>query len=298
MKTRVIWCVLVIVWSSCLIQSADAETLSRKEQLKQRYYELLKMDDILLPHKGTYFMPLSYQHNPNSAHYATLTTDPEITDRGEFNSHYEAEIQISFLVVLSREFFGSGNTLFLGYTQQSWWQMYNAEWSRPFKETNYKPEIFMRRIFKSPSSIMGWESLGFDIGYMHHSNGQVQEQSRSWDRLFGRIAYLRGNTMLIMSGWYRLPESQADDNNPKIQDYYGFGSVEMDHFIGDRYRVGLEVRPGKARWGFSGKVYGPAHQGVSWFLKADYGSSASLNDYDHHTRRIGFGFQSNTLLGK
>ena len=155
----------------------------------------------------------------------------------------------------------------------------------------------MRHIFKSPSSILGWESLGFDVGYMHHSNGQIQGRSRSWDRLFGRIAYMKQSTMLILSGWYRLSESQADDNNPKIQDYYGYGSIEVDHFIGEKHRVALEVRPGKTRWGFTGKLFGPAHQGVSWFIKADYGSSASLNDYDHQTRRIGFGFQSNTLLG-
>jgi phospholipase A1 len=274
----------------------SSQELSRKEQLKQRYYALLEIDDILLPHNGTYFLPLAYQHNPNTAHYADIQTDPSVTDRGVYNTHHEAEIQVSFLVVLSREFLDKKNTLFLGYTQKSWWQMYNAEWSRPFRETNYQPEIFVRHVFESPSLMMGWESVGFDVGYMHHSNGQIQERSRSWDRVFGRMAYMKGNTMLILSGWYRLPESKADDNNPTIQDYYGFGSIEVDHIIGNKFRVGLDVRPGKRQWGYTGKLMGPAHQGVSWFIKADYGSSASLNDYDHATRRLGFGFQSNTLL--
>lgn len=295
MILRAFQCLILIMLSSVAYAQTEP-TLSRKDQLKQRYYALLQIDDILLPHNGTYFMPMSYQHNPNHTHYADIQSNADVTDRGEFNSHHEAELQVSFLIVLSREFMGPSNALFLGYTQQSWWQMYNAEWSRPFKETNYMPELFVRHIFKAPPTIMGWESLGVDAGYMHHSNGQIQERSRSWDRVFGRIAFMKDNTMMVASGWYRLPESQADDNNPKIQDYYGYGSLEIEHFLGDKHRLGLEIRPGKTKWGFTGKFMGPAHQGVSWFIKAEYGSSASLNDYDHATRRLGFGFQSNTLL--
>lgn len=289
---------LLCVLSLSIQANTESVSVSRKAQIKQRYYNLLKLNDIVLPHNGTYFLPLSYQHNPNTAHYADIQSGSDVSDRGEFNSHHEAEIQISFLVVLSREFFGPDNTLFLGYTQQSWWQMYNAEWSRPFKETNYTPEIFMRHMFKYPTFLLGWEFLGFDTGYMHHSNGQIQGRSRSWDRVFGRVAFLKENTMLFISGWYRLPESSADDNNPRIQDYYGYGRVELEQFIGKRHRVGLEVRPGKSLWGYTVRVFGPAHQGVNWFVKADYGASSSLNDYDHQARRIAIGFQTNTFLGQ
>lgn len=53
----------------------------------------------------------------------------------------EIKFQISFKQFLGRV---KGFDLFGAYTQKSMWRMFDQENSRPFRETNYNPEIYFR----------------------------------------------------------------------------------------------------------------------------------------------------------
>ncbi len=92
------------------------------------------------------------------------------------------------------------------YTQQNQWQVYNGDESRPFRETNYMPELFVS--FRPDVDLGGGFRWGlFNAGYNHQSNGRTDTLSRSWDRLFAEFGVERDSFALSAKFWYRLPEN-------------------------------------------------------------------------------------------
>jgi phospholipase A1 len=108
---------------------------------------------------------------------------------------------------------------------QSQWQLYSPDISRPFRETNYMPEIFGS--FRPGIEVGGmqWNLLNF--GYTHQSNGRSDPISRSWDRLFVEAGFERDNFVLLARAWTRITPSDYEDDNPDIVDYYGHGEITV-----------------------------------------------------------------------
>lgn len=73
----------------------------------------------------------------------------------------EAKFQLSFKVKLAQDILFGKSDLWLAYTQKSFWQIYNDEFSRPFRETNYEPEVILN--FPAKFKVFGLEGkmLGF-----------------------------------------------------------------------------------------------------------------------------------------
>ena len=113
----------------------------------EEYESIIENSQVLLPHNPTYFLPFSYNANPYRDPYNSIVQPEQIAERGDVVEKLEAEFQISFKTLTNRDIFGTGIDTFIAYTHQSWWQVYNASWSRPFRETNYQPEIILRKTF-------------------------------------------------------------------------------------------------------------------------------------------------------
>jgi phospholipase A1 len=179
--------------------------------------------------------------------------------------------------------------LWFAYTQQSFWQVYNPRLSRPFRETNYEPEVILT--FGTGNQDDGWKLL--NLGFVHQSNGRSLPQSRSWNRLYGQGGWEWGRLSVIGRAWWRIPESADKDDNPDIQDYFGNGDIVLRWgFDNDRSMSLLLRRSFHTGRGFaqldwtSRKLVGAARV----YVQATSGYGESLIDYNFRQNTIGFGF--------
>jgi phospholipase A1 len=154
-------------------------------------------------YEDTYFLG-TYADNIDEDLYA----DAGETELAELDD-FEIKYQISFSFPLLQ--FNEQSALMTAYTQLSLWQIANSKASSPFRETNYKPQLFMMHQGDYPL----FNSI--EYGYKHQSNGRGNEISRSWERFY-LLLESRGN--YIDYGIEYWVASDLSDNRD-IEDYIG-----------------------------------------------------------------------------
>jgi phospholipase A1 len=242
----------------------------------------------LRTHRQNYFLPLTYNSNPNRDTY---------DDAGENKpSNIEVKFQLSFKVLLWEKIFWDNGDLFFGYTQLSFWQLYDKKLSSPFRETNYEPEVFFK--FDTDFNFLGLTNRLITIGFNHESNGKSGDLSRSWNRIFAIIAADRGNFAIALKPWYRIPEDDDDDDNPNIEKYMGYGELFgayrlKGHVFSFMFRNNLrQNNRGAVELGWSYPIVNNLRLYAQYFN----GYGESLVDYDHSVNRIGVGVMLNDWL--
>ncbi|MBP6008602.1 MAG: phospholipase A [Rhodoferax sp.] len=117
------------------------------------------------------------------------------------------------------------DSLWFGYTQQSNWQIFSGDLSRPFRTTDHEPEVMY--IYPVDLDLPGgWRMRYAGLALNHQSNGQPLPLSRSWNRNILMTGLENGsNWRLTGKLWYRLPENSNDDDNPEISDLIGRGEL-------------------------------------------------------------------------
>jgi len=191
-----------------------------------------------------------------------------------------------------------GLPLYFSYSQRSYWQLYDSKRSRPFRETVYNPEIFYR--WAAPQVRNASFTWGMDGGYEHESNGQDIPESRSWDRLYAAPFFERGGTAVQLKLWYRLPEDKKKDDedpkgddNPDIEDYMGYGELNVyrrfnpDARLHLMSRLNAETGHGAIQIEYSWRI---GDGDLFWNAYAFHGYGESLTDYNDSVTRVGIGF--------
>jgi phospholipase A1 len=202
----------------------------------------------------------------------------------------EAKFQISLKVPLALNLFDGRADLIAGYTNRSFWQVFNKEVSSPFRETNHEPEVWMR--WRSDVPLLGGRFRVFNLGFNHQSNGQAGPLSRSWNRVFVESLYERGPFALNARVWQRLSEDAAKDDNADIVDFMGRFELTGIYRLGESefsamFRRNLSTRKGAYQLDWSYPLYKNLRGYVQWFD----GYGESLIDYNHRTRSLGLGIQ-------
>lgn len=247
---------------------------------------------ILSTYRPNYLLFARYTDDVNDKPFSPLF---EAAGSDQDIDAVEAVFQISFktrLWTTDDRHWGA----WIAYTQQSHWQVYNDDISRPFRETNYMPTIFLS--YRPGLEFAGFHWRLLNFGYVHQSNGRSDVLSRSWDRLFAEFGIERGNFALLARPWYRIPESSRDDDNPDIEDYYGYGDLTAIYKIGDHSLALMgrgNIREGKGAAQFtwmSPPLLGPLRAYVKGFT----GYGESMIDYNWNQSTIGFGFALNDTL--
>ena len=233
--------------------------------------------------------------------------EPILMDQSQ-DTHYihtEIKYQISLRADYITHWFGFTQMWSGAYTQVSWWQVFIQ--SAPFRETNYKPEVFVSIPFFHRFDTVGFKA--FSIGYKHSSNGQPMNHdenathvrpggplenspSRSWNRIYARGYFQWSNVYAELTAWFRIDYASPPDDNPDIMEYLGEGSLEVGYVHG-KLLSRLTLYPS-----FSGKRLGgqldfsypvPLSDNVFFYLQAFSGYGRSLIDYDKHSNQVGFG---------
>lgn len=243
----------------------DKETRSILEQI-------IKSEFDIYPYKENFFLPISYDMHKKAN-----------------RKQNEAKFQLSIKKPISYDIFGLNETINFGYTQTSWWQIYND--SAPFRETNYKPEVFMMIPYQSLEKT---SLKAYKVSFMHESNGQGSVNSRSWNRVYLEGYFQLSNLFLVPRVWYRIPEGDNDDN-PDIHEYLGYGDLTLlfpykNHTFKLLVRNNLEFSDenkgyAELNWTFpffnSKNTFG--------YVQMSTGYGDSLIDYDQEINRFSIG---------
>lgn len=244
------------------------------EETVETIEQILASNFNLFPYHENYFFPFSY----------------DTKKRSDGRNQTETKFQLSVKNPIIDNFFGLNETVYFGYTHTSWWQLYNE--SAPFRETNYRPEIFVNIPYVSAEKTA---LKGFKFGFLHESNGQDTPNSRSWNRLYLESYFQVGNLFAIPKVWYRIPEKEAEDDNPNIQDFLGYGDLTLvypykKHTFKLLLRNNMKFdddNKGFAQLDWTFPFFGSKN--TFGYIQLSNGYGDSLIDYDEDISRINFG---------
>lgn len=160
----------------------------------------------------------------------SVNTQPSSTAPAQPYNANETRIQLSVRTKIAQGLLTQNeplrrDSLWFGYTQQSYWQLFNSELSRPFRTTDHEPEITY--IYPTDAALPGgWRLRYSGLSVVHQSNGQSLPFSRSWNRTVLMAGLEKGKQFQIQGRlWKRMSEAAADDDNPGIEDYIGRAEV-------------------------------------------------------------------------
>jgi phospholipase A1 len=144
----------------------------------------------------------------------------------------EARLQFSLRTklatgLLPREHSGTLDSLWFAYTQQSYWQVFSGDNSKPFRTTDHEPELIY--IYPLWASLpMGWNLKYVGLSLSHQSNGESLPYSRSWNRWIASAGLERSDHWYAVArAWWRLPGEGQDDDNPEILRKLGRAELQL-----------------------------------------------------------------------
>ena len=90
--------------------------------------------------------------------------------------------------------------------------IFNSALSRPYRETNYEPEVLLS--LRTNYRLLGFTGRLLTAGLVHQSIGRAEPLSRSWNQIVAQIGLERRSTTLLFRPWWRIPEASSRDDNP------------------------------------------------------------------------------------
>lgn len=267
-----------------LLLKKQKKELNHITQSAEKYHDdILTRTFWLEKYKKNYFLPVAYS-----------------TEKIPNQQQLEAQFQFSFKKNVIPDIFGSDGDIYIAYTQNSFWQIYDSKDSRPFRESNYAPEIY----YEAPLSgnFLGFDLKSYKAGYIHQSNGEDVKESRSWDRLLAELDFGFKDIDFKLTGWYRIPEKKKEypddpegDDNPDITHYLGNGRLEVTipyykHEFGIAVQNNLDFSDNKGNLTLD---YSYPLSTFYLYLRYFSGYGESLADYNRPIDRVGIGILFN-----
>ena len=229
-----------------------------------------------------------------ATHKPDVPTSPSTGHTGTAIDYQANEMRIGLSVrtkvaqgLLTQNDPAKKDSLWFGYTQQSTWQVFNGDISRPFRSTDHEPEM----MYVYPADFQlpgGWRWRYAGVGIAHQSNGQTLPLSRSWNRV-----YLMGGAELDdrfqITGriWDRIKENAASDDNPDITEYIGRAELTGRWNYDRQNTFGVTLRNnlrdswrGSVRLEWLKAIGDPVKSNLRFHTQLFYGYGDTLVDYN------------------
>jgi phospholipase A1/A2 len=265
--------------------------------LMSKYWELEPADKRgifnFVGYRPNYVLPIHVTSRINrAAQSPTQATVEQPAYRRE-----EAKFQLSLRTKLAQDLPLPEADLWVGFTQQVLWQIWNGKDSKPFRNSDYEPEvIYLVPTVKSLRELpLGWQWRYTQFGLAHQSNGQSDPLSRSWNRVYLGAGFERGDWSLTARLTQRLNEPAATDNNPDLVTYRGHGEFQLNWSHGVQtaallYRSTLKgLKYGALQFEWTYPIYKDQPNGLRWFVQAFRGYGETLTDYNFRQTSVSAG---------
>ena len=245
----------------------------------------------ILPYKPVYLLPINYIDNINNLPFSENPLNA-VTSPTQFNNA-ELTFQLSFKTRIVRLNANKKQKidLWAAYTQLSKWQFYNGAISRPFRETNYEPEVLV--VFPLSYPLLGLEGVYLAAGYNHQSNGRSNPFSRSWNRIVFQAGWENDHWSIVLNPWIRIQEEAVEDNNPNIENFVGRAEL-LAAYSKKRHNVSLALRHslnggsnsrGSLRLDYAIGIFDNLYLNAQLF----HGYGENLIDFNHKQTTLGLG---------
>ncbi|WP_339628837.1 phospholipase A [uncultured Maribacter sp.] len=262
----------------------NSKSLSELWELGDEYH---RGTFLITTYKPIYLTVAKYSTNPNEFPVAENST--KVLDAPVSLNAVEAKFQVSLKTKIFHNMFDGHMDLWMGYSQTAYWQIYNTERSRPFRELNYQPEIIAN--FPVKFKFLGFDTKMIGAAIIHESNGQSDPISRSWNRIAFHAGFERNNWQVMLKPWIRIG-SKIDDNE-NISDFIGRGEANITYDLG-RQRFMAIARHSlnygdkskgsiQLNWSF------PIFENFNGHLQLFDGYGETLIDYNHRQTTFGLG---------
>lgn len=242
---------------------------------------------LITSYKPTYISFAKYSSNTNE--FPVAENSDKTLDAPVSLNAVEAKFQLSIKTKVFHDMFDGHMDLWMGYSQTAYWQIYNTDRSRPFRELNYQPEIIAN--FPVKFSFLGFQAKMVGASLIHESNGQSDPISRSWNRIAFHAGFEHENLQLMLKPWIRI--GGKIDDNEDISDFIGRGEANVTYdWRRQRFRAILRhsLKTGdKSRGSMQLNWSFPIFENFNGHVQLFDGYGETLIDYNHRQTTFGIG---------
>ena len=249
-------------------------------------------------YQPNYFLPFQTSTRINQA--PTSPTRGTSSDLPSYK-HIESKLQLSLRTKVAQDLLLPNADLWVAYTQESLWQMWNQHSSAPLRVTDYQPELIYA--MPTPASlqgpVLGWSWRLAQVGFLHESNGQSGSLSRSWSYIYALAGIEREDMTLTWRLEQRVDgfEATDKDDNPDIVHYLGRSQFKLG-WIPGLSTASLTWRPslsgkGSLQLDWTYPLDRSKPDGVRAYVQLFHGYGETILDYNFQQTSLGVGL---TLL--
>ena len=266
----------------------EKETAVGKREVKE---EKVRQNDFAITfYKQNYLFPLYYTSSPYAQVYQGNTPEDETVKKTEIS------YQLSFKIPLWKDIASSHSSLYVAYTQLSFWQAYNKV--AFFRSNDFEPEIFCTN--EVAWKLMGdWSINAINVGAVHASNGFGSSQERVWNRLYVETVVSNPRWMFTLRPWYVLRDGSYRKFNPDMADHMGYGiataAYKLSRQVFTLQGHGFIEKRGRYKTGILSYSF-PMTSQLNGFIQVFSGYGQSLIEYNHYTNGVGVGLLLNDLI--